>query len=313
MVTASIKDDLRSFRRSWVHHTGMQLATLTVLAATLTVVGFVLSLSLNLSNLLASWGDNVQITVYLLEDVTEGDVARIRETLTRIREVAKVTYVPREVATNNFKMQMASYAPDLLDETDFESPFPASFRLALRAGVREDNDIRRLKEIADAIGNISGVEDVSYGQGWLQNYSSFVSALSTGGGVVISILLLGSLFVVGNSIRVSIAARREEIEILELVGATSSMIRKPYVMEGFMMGVISAMIALSINFGLFLWQKSLMASNLAFARLAGEFGYFDLGMLLGFLSAAGALGAIGAWLTVRTINDGWSARQRTEN
>jgi cell division protein FtsX len=64
-VTSSIKDDLKSFKRSWVHHTGMQLATLTVLAATFSVIVFVLSISMNFKRILASWGDGVQMTVYL--------------------------------------------------------------------------------------------------------------------------------------------------------------------------------------------------------------------------------------------------------
>lgn len=313
MVTASIKDDLRSFRRSWVHHTGMQLATLTVLAATLTVVGFVFSLAMNLNRLLTSWGESVQMSVYLAEDTSDEQIKRMKRQIEKIPGIARVTYTPRETATENFKTQMASYAPDLLDDADFSNPFPASFRVALKGGVQTDGDVKRMEELASEIGQMQGVEDVSYGQSWVKNYSSFVSALSAAGGVVVAILLAGSLFVIGNSIQASISARREEIEILELVGATSRMIRRPYVFEGMMMGLIASAFALSINFGVYVWQIAVMRSSFAFGRVVSQLSFLGGLQLIAFLATGAVLGAFGAWLTVRKINDGWSARQRLEH
>lgn len=291
----------------------MQLATLTVLSATLTVVAFALSISMNLNRLLTSWGESVQMTVYLLEDVTTDDVKRVHSRLKSMPEVATATYVPKEVATEKFRAQMASYAPDLLDDADLSSPFPSSFRISFSNGIQSESDVNLLEDLARQIGAIEGVEDVSYGQTWVRNYSSFVTALSAGGGIVVMILLAGCLFVVGNSIRVSIAARREEIEILELVGATPRMIRRPYVVEGWMMGFVASVIALVLNFALFIWQKSVMASSLSLARLTDQFSFFDSIGALGFLIAGSLLGCFGAWVTVRKINDGWSASHRVGN
>ena len=127
---------------------------------------------------------------------------------------------------------------------------------------------------------------------------------------MVAILLVGGLFVVGNSIRASIAARREEIEILELIGATASMIRRPYVAEGAMMGAVASLFAIALNYALHLWQASLMSSSVALGSLAQQFTFMSPLMLLAFVVAGSLLGAIGAWLTVRQINDGWSASQR---
>lgn len=313
MVTASIKDDLRSFRRTWVHHTGMQLATLTVLVATFTVVAFVYSLAINLNRVLVSWGESVQLTAYLVDDVNDGQIQALDQTLKSMREIANVVYTPSEKATENFKLQMAGYAPGLLADADFSNPFPASFRVTLKGGVRSDDDIKRMETIAVRIGKVSGVEDVSYGQSWVKNYSAFIAALAASGGVVALILLAGSLFVIGNSIRTSIAARREEIEILELVGATSRMIRRPYVSEGLMMGFIATAVAIVANFGLYQWQVAVMNSSLAFTRLALLFEFMSVPTMAGFLASGAMLGALGAWLTVRRINDGWSASQGLES
>ena len=308
-MSTTIRDDLRSFRRSWVHHTGMQLATLTVLAATFTVVSFVLMLSFNLKRILNSFGDGVQMTVYLNEDVSNDRVRNLKNELEAMPEVAQVTYVSREIATSNFKQQMASYAPDLLGDSSFANPFPASYRVSFKSAVTSEHDVKRLEETAAAAGKLEGVEDVSYGESWIKNYSSVISALDASGGVIALILIAGGLFVVGNSIRTSVSVRREEIEIMELVGATSGMIRRPFVIEGLIMGAIASVIATSLCLGLHIWGRSVMSSSLALSRLVPLMTFFSALTILGLLLAGSALGAFGAWITVRKINDGWSARQ----
>lgn len=310
-MTASIKDDLRSFRRSWVHHTGMQLATFTVLTATFAVVGFVLSLSLNLNRLLASWGETVTLTAYLKEDVGVDRLEALQAEIKKIQVVSKIEHTPREAATERFKAQMASYAPGLLEDSDFANPFPASLRISLVGGVRTEEDVKTLESLAKQIGALAGVEDVSYGQSWVQNYSGFVSGLTTSGSVMMLILLVGGLFVVGNSIRASIAARREEIEILELIGATATMIRRPYIAEGAIMGLLASLTALGICFVLHLWQTSLLTANVALARIVGEVTFLGAFVSIAFILGGAVLGAFGAWLTIRRLNDGWSASQRT--
>ncbi len=309
---ASLKDDFKSFRRSWVQHTGMQLATLSVLTATFSVIVFGFALATNLKRVLASWGDSMRLAVYLEDDLVESDIDKIRSELEKIGSIKDITFVPREAATESFRTQMASYAPDLLEDADFSNSFPASFQLSVKGGFATEKDLRHLEQLSAIIQKIPGVEDVSYGQTWVKNYSAFVSALYTSSGVLGLILVCGSLFVVGNSIRASIAARREEIEILELVGATSTMIRRPFVFEGFVMGALAVVFALILNFGFHVWQKSFMATSFVMARLVPVISFLDPLVLVAFIIGGGFVGAFGAWLAVRKINDGWSASQGLE-
>ena len=303
-----LADALKSFKRSWVHHTGMQLATLTVLTATFSIVAIALSLSLNMNKLLASWGNSVQVTAYIDETVTsDAAVESLRAQIAAMPTVASVVHTPREVATENFKSQMASYAPDLLTDADFSNPFPASFKITLKGDLKTEEDFASLEKSAKDIGSIKGVEDVSYGQSWVKSYSSFVSALSASGGTTIAILLMGGLFVVGNSIRASITARREEIEIFELIGATAAMIRRPYVVEGAILGLIAAVFAVGIAFGVQTWQISLLSKNLELARLVSQVSFLGFMVSAALVACGGLLGGFGAWFTVRKINDGWSA------
>jgi cell division transport system permease protein len=290
----------------------MQLATLTVLASTFTVVVFVLALSLNLRRILASWGDGVQVTAYLNDDASSEVIQRLKFYFAKSEEFREVTYIPREKATENFRKQMASYAPDLLADADFSSPFPASFRIILKKGVATETDVAGLEETAATIKKLEGIEDVSYGQSWIHNYSFFVSTLYASSGVMALILILGSLFVIGNSIRSSIASRREEIQILELVGATSSMIRRPFVVEGLAMGAFASITAWTLNLLAYSWGKSVMSQSMVLARLVPTLSFLDFSSVFLLILLGAGVGGIGAWISVQGINDGWSARQGLE-
>jgi len=309
---ASLSDDFKSFRRSWVQHTGMQLATLSVLTATFSVIIFGFALSTNLKRVLASWGDSLRMAVYLEDDLVDSEIEKIRAELEKIKSIKEVIFIPRERATANFKAQMASYAPDLLEDADFANSFPASFQVSVKGGFATEKDLKHLEQLAAVIQEIPGVEDVSYGQTWVKNYSAFVSMLFTSSGVLGLILICGSFFVVGNSIRASVSARREEIEILELVGATSSMIRRPFVFEGFVMGSLAVILALILNFGFHVWQKGMMSASFVLARLAPVISFLSPFTIIAFVIGGGLVGAFGAWLAVRKINDGWSASQGLE-
>lgn len=305
-----LREYLRGFRRSWVQHTGMQLATLSVLAATFTVVVFVMSISLNLKTLLSHWGDSVQMSIYLEDTITPQERESVERLLSGDARVRTVEYVGKEQATSAFRQKMTTYAPDLLDDSEFANPFPASFQVTLAQGVSGEALAMTLQSIAERLGSLKGVEDVSYGQSWVRNYSAFVAALSASGWGVVVIMVVGSIFVIGNAIRASIAARRDEIEILELVGATSRMIRAPFVFEGALMGLVAAALALIANFGFHIWEGKILRSSLAFARMATSLSFFNVATCVGLVLAGAALGAAGAYLTVRRINDGWSASQR---
>jgi cell division transport system permease protein len=312
-ATIFTADDVKHFKSSWVHHTGMQLTTLAVLTATMSVIAFALSLAMNFKNVLASWGDTVQVTAYLADGTSAERVSALREEVKKIPVVDSVEYVDRETATNQFKSQMASYAPTLLNDSDFANPFPASLKVHLRGGVKSEADVKELERVAAEVGRLAGVEDVSYGQSWVQNFSSAVSTLNASGAVMITILIACAILVIGNSVRAAINTRREEIEILELVGATQASIRRPYIFDGFAMGAMAAIFAVFANVLLYFWQMSVIRSSLVLGRLTSVFGFLPAWAVVLFVLCGGLLGALGAWLTVRKINDGWSAIQKFEN
>lgn len=307
MFALFMKDQIKNLQRVWIHHTGMQLTTMSVLTASFAAVAIMFLVSINLKKIMVNWGESVQITAYLDDSLAESGVTDVRTVITKRPDVTTVNYVDKAQATQIFKQQMATYAPDLLKDSEFTQPFPASFQIGIKGGVQTQDDVDRVDKMAAEIRKIPGVEDVSYGQSWVKNYSSFINAFTASGWILISIILFGSLFVIGNSIRASVSSRRDEIEILELVGATPAMIRAPFIFEGVFMGTLTCALAMLVAYGVYLWIMQVMGSSLAFTRMTNLLGFVPTEVLLLFVVSSGALGGLGAYLTVRGINSGWAA------
>ena len=300
---------LRSYSRTWAQHTGVQFATLSVLCATFAVVGFVFVLSVNFNNLLTRWGSDIRVTAYLSDELEE-PVDQVEAKLAELTGIKEIKFVSKDEALKSFNLQLKDITPEFLKGDGSDNPLPDAFEIVFEREIRSEEDYNFLTQQAGLISAISGVEDVSYGQSWLKNYSSFVSGISTSGVIVVFILLLGSLFIIGNAIRSSISSRIEEIEILELVGATRTKIRMPFVFEGFMTCMMAGVIGLFLAFFMFSWARAILEKNIALARLSEQISFISPMEMLSFLLLAGIIGAIGSFITIKGINDGWSASQQ---
>ena len=296
--------------RSWRHHPGTQFATLGVLTATFAIVIFMLTVSSNFRRVLTVWGEKIQVAVYLEEGMPSTAIQDLKSEIEKMPTVAEVELISKEKAADLFREQMASYAPDLMADPEFATPFPASFNVRLKSESSADASLAQIEQLAKQLQARDGVEDVSYGQSWIRNYASFLNVIQAVGLAIGGILVLGALLIVGNSIRTLIAGRREEIEILELIGATRNFVRRPYIAEGALLAAVAAALAVAANGAVFAWQLGVMKKSLAFARIASEFRFFQLWEMALLVLVSAGIGALGAWLTVRSMNDGWAAARK---
>lgn len=301
----SFNQIFKSISYTWKNHFVVQFATLSVLAATFTVIFSILSLSINLNRVLVSWGESVKITAYLKDELKETSTSAIENALKNIGEVKEVQFVSKDQAQKNFAEQMAKYSPDLLNDPEFSNPFPANFQMSLT----DQLSFLHIDDIAKQVAAISGVEDVSYGQDWVENYASLVRAFSRSGWFVAFVLLIGSAFVVGNSIRTSVTFRKDEIQILDLVGATPQMIWVPFVVDGLILGTSASLIALGIGAGIYEWGLNLFNSNLAFLALTSQFYYLDIGWVLASLGMGALTGGLSSYVCVQRVG-GFHTRRK---
>lgn len=297
--------------RSTRHHFSLQLMTVLVLSLVLLALSVVVGLQENLWRVNALWGDNLELTLYLKEAAPVDTVSNLLHDLQKEHGAAQVHLVGKDEALRRFIARMGNLAPDLIRSPEFENPLPSSIEIKLK----EDDSparlkVEKLKSLAAQFRSNKLVEDVSYGQGWIENWAGFLTSVNVLSLAAIALTILLGLLVIGNSVRVSISQRREEIEIMELVGATSLWIRMPFILEGAILGVIASMIAALAGFFLQTMLFTYLRSGLAFWSISQELKPLSpLGWIL--VGGIGAIfGAIGAFVCIRHLNSGWSAAER---
>ncbi|HEX4915163.1 MAG TPA: ABC transporter permease [Vicinamibacterales bacterium] len=212
----------------------------TIAIAFITLGGFLL-ISVNVQDVLDRWLEAAEISVYLQETASDADRVAIEQFLGARAEVAGVEYVSKEQALERFRSDF----PELADVTGSlsQNPFPSALEVRLRAS---DDSTTSAEALAKEVAGKSGVADVQFDRTWLARLLGVVSSARLAGAVVAGILMLGAAFTVGAVVRLSLYARRDELEIMALVGAPFSYIRGPFVFEGLLLGGIGAAVALVV-------------------------------------------------------------------
>jgi cell division transport system permease protein len=211
------------------------LSTATI-AVALFVLGSFLITTSNLERLGREWSNSAQLSVYLTDAVSAGERGAIERTLTPGNVVASVQYVSKADALARFKKTFS----DLTSTIDGlgENPLPASFEVQLQGGANAvDLLVAELKQLP-------GVADVRYDREWLARLVAAIDVIRLVGGVLGAMLTLAAALTVANVVRLGLYARRDELDIMELVGAPQAFVKGPFVMEGTLQGGLGAVVAL---------------------------------------------------------------------
>jgi cell division transport system permease protein len=280
---------LRSFRSGWKLH--------ALTAATVTTVFFVFGGGLlffaNVRAAFLGSGGETEMTVYLREAAELESAAEIRSRFCRESFVRRCRFI----STSDARREFIAAHPDLSSSvsTLAENPFPASVRIEIDPAFRDE---RRLRDFSGRLGALPGVEGIGEGGEWLLRWVRVLDLVDTLFLAVMTALGLAVLFVVSNTIRILLHAKRDEIEILSLVGATDRMIRAPFLLEGAIQGGIGALTALAILAVLFdqgrrfaeVHFAGLLPSDLVFLPLETQFVLLVVGLSLGLIGSALAVG-----------------------
>lgn len=235
LLRYAFDEAIASLWRGW--SSGL-LSTATI-AIALFVLGAFLIVTSNLERLAQEWSGAAELSVYVADDLSDTDRAEIERQLSAEDAVAGVTFVSKADALRRFAATFSDLAATI---TALEqNPLPASFDVRLRpsesAQERVDALVTRLRATA-------GVDDVRYDKEWLDRLLNGIRMLRVVGLALGGALMLAAALTVANVVRLALAARRDELEIMQLVGAPQAYVRGPFVMEGALHGGIGAAIAL---------------------------------------------------------------------
>lgn len=270
-----------------VHVVGISTMVISLL-----ILGAFLLLFLNVNNWLQGWGRDLTMSVYLQDGVSEARRQEIASALNRLPSAEIERYVSKEQALSDFKHALGAQA-GLLEGLS-SNPLPASFELVFHRSSDAEIDP---EEVKGRLEGIEGVGEVQYSQEWIRRFEGLMGMVKAVGFVLGGLLCLCVLFIVTNTIKLTIYSRQEEIEILKLVGATDWFIKIPFLLEGALQGILAGSTALLFLYGgyFLLSLKEMPLLGLAvldfsFLPLEYSLSIFALSVLLGMTGSFIAIG-----------------------
>jgi cell division transport system permease protein len=303
-----LSEILATLRRSWQSHFWTNLATTAILTLSFSLILGATLVTTNLSRLFSVWGDEIQITVYLRDGISDDDARTIKTTIENQSEVEKIQYIDKTSAATSFEKSLASYGPNFMKslKDEKENPFPASYQVRVR---KDEKTPEKIEALAQQFGKLPGVEDVSYGQEWLNNYAMLLKVSKTLALLFALALLSACLFTVSNAIQASLYSRRDEIEILELVGATAKSIRKPFLIEGAFQGFIAIVFSLLFLGVMYRASFQSLERTLGSSSVLSALNFLAPWVMTVSIVVGVAIGALGSYLCVARLNTGWAAAE----
>ncbi|MFJ8246246.1 permease-like cell division protein FtsX [Peribacillus asahii] len=231
----------RHFRESFkniARNGWMTFASISAVTVTLLLVGVFLVIMMNLNHIADNVQNDVEIKAFLDNAADDADRVSVEKDLKKISGVDTVVFSPRDKELDNL-------IDDLGDNGDVFKPFeqdnPLRDAYIIKTKTPED-----VVKVAKKIEKIELVQSVNYGQGFVENLFSFVDIARNIGLVLIAGLLFTAMFLISNTIKITIVARSKEIEIMRLVGATNSFIRWPFFLEGLWLGVFGSIVPIAL-------------------------------------------------------------------
>jgi len=284
---------LKSAARGFGNNPLIQVVTVGIIGLSLTLVGGVRLVGDNVTRLQEGWGVKVQMAVFLEDGVTPARAAEIAGALGRLPGVEGTRIIEPRVAYDRLRRSLGSRAA-VLDGVE-ESFLPMSIEVSLRPGVAE---VLRTHPAYEKLRRAPGVEEVQLMGDWAARVQSLSALLRDAGWLVGLLIACACLYIVASTIRLGVFARRQELEILKLVGATNGFVRAPFLIEGAAQGLAGAGLAAGLLYVVFRLAQPRVEALLGDLMLGGPVRFFGTGQLLLALTAGAALGLVGSWLAV---------------
>lgn len=281
-----------SFKNIWRNGV-MSVASMTSVAASLIILGLVFVLIVNLNSITQGAQEQYDsIQVYIADGLSEVEIKALGDQMSKLDSVKGVRYETKEEALKKMQdsWQENAYLLDGLED----NPLPNSFEVRF-------SNLNAVPDVAEQIKGYDGVEDVKYYRDIIEKMTNIATMIRNLGLVVIFALLFLSTFIINNTIKLAVNARRREINIMKYVGATNWFVRWPFFIEGTLLGLIGALLALSIVLVLYQYVYGIM-TNQFYALIAAYIvspAVIFQDLLTIFVIVGMGIGALGSLMSMR--------------
>jgi len=271
----------------------INVLTIGTITLALLIIALFLLVFVNMERLADNWSNRVQVTVYFEQELPPQELAALKSRIQSINGTTRISYITKDEAVSRFRSRLKGQ--ESLLEGIATEVLPASLEITLNRGSR---DTESVEAYVGLLKKIPGVGEVQYGEEWVRRFTTFMNFMRLLGAILGGFLLLAVIFIVSNTIKLTIYARKEELELLGLVGATRMFIKAPFLIEGVIQGATGSLLAVILltacyfgflhNAGNFL---SLNPSDAGLTFLPTTYlaGIFFGGIMLGFVGSITSL------------------------
>ncbi len=272
-------------------HSVMSIAAIGVIAACLLIMGSFMLVAVNIESMLQTIESQNEILAYVNETLDSEDAAALTEDIRAANEhISEVTYVSKEDALISFREELGD-DQDLLNGLEGDNPLRNRYRIKV-------DDIGTTQEVADAVQEVDGIADVSARSDVSDKIVQIRHIATLACIIIILVLLCVALFIIANTVNLALFNRREEIAIMKMIGANDSFVRSPFMIEGLILGVIGALVALVLQWALYAYVVNTALADFTLFELI-TFRSMAWQLILSFVGVGAIVGCIGSGITIR--------------
>ena len=270
----------------------LNLVTIITISLSILIASAFILFFVNTSDVINSWKKGLRIMAYLKPGITNPQLADIKGAIRSLNDVDTIKFISRQEALNRLKGQMKHQLS--LFENLTRNPLPDSFEIRMTASI---DSWQKIDSLAQRIELLPEIDEVEYGQRWVGRFAHIISLFRLAGYAMGALFFMATIFIVANTIRLVIYSRREEVEIMRLVGATDSFINIPFYFEGLIQGALGAITGLTILYVAFI----ILSSNIESGFFPGLFRFHFLSptILLAIFLVSMLVGWLGCFISLK--------------
>ena len=279
-----------TIRRSWAKHFVSQVSAIIILTATYTAALFILQSASSIESLFYSWGKINKATLYVSDQSDKHEIDSILKEVGKSSLISSAKFVSQDEAAQSFGKRFAKLLPKSAGSEKMSSFFPKTIHLQLKNPIRTEGENEQFSLFASSIKKkFPSVEDVTFGQSWMKKYIHLIAAYGRFSYFLAMVILLASLFITSNVLKTVLFSHRDEIEILQLIGATSFWIYAPHIFNCLILSLTAYVTAMFANHGIY--------------QIIGEYfsSIFPMGRASGAVTPAGTMAFVAILLSLSVV------------
>ena len=279
-MNLTVRESLIAFRRAPL----LSALSVTTIAFSLFVVGLFGLVAVNLQDALRGVAERVEIVAYLLPGTPIEAITLAGKDIEAFPEVQSASYVSEDSALGRARAELVEFR-DVLQELE-RNPLPASIEVKLKPRFR---DADHVNQVADRLRGFGFVDDVRFGRDWVEKLDRLRQIAAAVGLVVGAAFAVVAIIIIGTTIRMAVLQRSREIAIMRLVGATDGFIRRPFLLQGAIKGMLGGLAAIALSYGAYTLINRWLI-HAAFFSTEQAVAIVGFGMLIGFFGSAASVG-----------------------